>query len=91
MDNVYRLKLLPPARQQLKFLPARVQNEVKGILHDLRYEPWPPTAEELRDHFQGIWKIKVDGYRIFYQVRGDQVIVINIKRRTPNTYISIFE
>lgn len=91
MHNVYRLKLLPLARQQLKELPARIQNEVKGILYDLHFEPYPPNAEELRDHFKGIWKIKVNGYRIFYQIRDDQVVVINIKRRTPSTYSNIFD
>lgn len=91
MHNVYRLSLLPPARQQLKHLPTRIQNEVKGILYELRDEPYPPNAEELRDHFKGIWKIKVNGYRIFYQVRDDLIVGVNIKRRTPNTYTSIFE
>jgi mRNA-degrading endonuclease RelE of RelBE toxin-antitoxin system len=47
-------------------------------------------TEELRDQYRGIWKIKIDGWRIFYRVNEVEkvVTVIAIKRR--NTYTSIF-
>jgi mRNA-degrading endonuclease RelE of RelBE toxin-antitoxin system len=49
-------------------------------------------AEELRYQYRGIWKIKIDGWRIFYRVDEVEkvVTVIAVKRRNPNTYTSIF-
>lgn len=79
-------------QRQLNHLPGRIQQEVIEIILELAYDPFPPSAEELRDHYQGIYKIKVEGWRIFYRVDIDErtVDVINIKRRTPNTYTSIY-
>lgn len=89
----YQLKpFRKSVQRQLHNLPGRIQQEVIDIILDLADEPFPLTAEELRDHYQGIYKIKVDGWRIFYRVDVDAytVDIINIKRRTPNTYTSIY-
>jgi mRNA-degrading endonuclease RelE of RelBE toxin-antitoxin system len=66
----------------------RIARAVEEILADLRFDPFPPTAEELRDQYTGIWKVKVDGWRIFYEVdeRDRVVTVVAIKRRDRDTY-----
>ncbi|MCE7982177.1 MAG: hypothetical protein DYG89_13355 [Caldilinea sp. CFX5] len=89
----YQLKpFRKTVQRQLNNLPGRIQQDVIEIILELAYDPFPPIAEELRDHYQGIYKIKVDGWRIFYRVDGDEytVDIINIKRRTPNTYTSLY-
>ena len=65
---------------------------MRAAINDLRNEPFPADAEELRDHFSTVWKIKIDGYRIFYRVKEeDQTVVVhNVKRRDRNTYTSVF-
>jgi mRNA interferase RelE/StbE len=88
----YRLERLPSVSRQLKTLPGRIQQEVNRALGDLAFDPYAPDAEELRDHYRGLWKIKVDGWRILYRVNeADRVVtVITVKRRDRNTYTRIF-
>ncbi|MEZ4727394.1 MAG: type II toxin-antitoxin system RelE/ParE family toxin [Caldilineaceae bacterium] len=89
----YRLKpFRRNVQRQLRNLPGRIQQETTQIILALQDEPFPPNSEELRDHYQGIYKIKVDGWRIFYRVdRDEQTIgIVNLKRRTPNPYTSIY-
>jgi mRNA-degrading endonuclease RelE of RelBE toxin-antitoxin system len=66
----------------------RIQREVESVLVDLVFDPYPPQAEELRDNYAGIWRVKVDGWRILYQVdEPDRTVsVINVKRRDRDTY-----
>ncbi len=89
---MYQLSIKKNVRRQLLAAPSRVQIEAKTIIAELRDDPYPMIAEELRDQYKGIWKIKVDGWRIFYEVKelDRQVIVLAVKRRTPNTYNNIF-
>jgi mRNA-degrading endonuclease RelE of RelBE toxin-antitoxin system len=93
MQNVYRLKPNPRLRADLRLVPPRIRADVIAIIDDLVYDPYPPTTEELRDHYQGIYKIKVDGWRIFYTVNESDktIFIVRIKRRTPDTYNSLFE
>jgi addiction module RelE/StbE family toxin len=88
---MYKLRPYPSVKRQLRRLRQsneRIARAVEEVLADLRFDPYPPTAEELRDQYNGIWKIKVDGWRIFYQVDEQDrvVIVIGVKRRDRDTY-----
>jgi addiction module RelE/StbE family toxin len=87
----YRLRFFAQVHAQLRRLPEHIQREATGVILDLRVDPYPPQTEELRDHFVGIWKIKVNGWRIFYSVNEqDKIVTIRaVKRRTRNTYTSI--
>ncbi len=93
MPNLYRLRPNPRLRQDMRLVPARIKADLIAMVDDLVNDPYPLNAEELRDHLSGIYKIKVDGWRIFYTVNETDktVFVIRIKRRTPDTYTSIFE
>lgn len=66
---------------------------VVTAIDDLIYDPYPPQAEELCDHDRGIYKIKNDGWRIFYTVdeADKSIFLVSVKRRTPDTYTSLFE
>jgi mRNA interferase RelE/StbE len=89
----YQLKRFRKSVQrQLRNLPGRIQQEATQLILALQDEPFPPISEELRDQYKGIYKIKVDGWRIFYRIDVHErtIDIINIKRRTPNTYISIY-
>jgi len=89
---MYQLRRLAGVRAQLRQVPNRIRQDVNRIINDLQDEPYPLNAEELRDHYRGIWKIKIDGWRIFYRVDKVEktVTIIAIKRRDRNTYTSIF-
>ena len=79
-------------KQRLRELPASLRSEMLDILYDLRENPYPPYAEPLRNEYFGVWKIKVDGWRILYEVHEqDRYIQIDsIKPRDGKTYLSIF-
>ena len=89
----YRLKRYQKrVRRQLRDLPHRIRDEVPQLILDLQHDPYPPGSELLRDQYQDIYKIKIDGWRIFYRVdEQDRTIdIVSVKRRTPNTYTSLF-
>jgi mRNA interferase RelE/StbE len=92
VENIYQLRWKSHIKNELRALPGRIRSETTQAILNLRYEPHPPDAEELRDQYRGIWKIKIDGWRIFYRVDEVEkvVTVIAVKRRNPNTYTSIF-
>ncbi len=77
----------------MRLVPARIKSDLIAAIDDLAHDPYPPQAEELRDHYQGIYKIKIDGWCIFYRVNETDktVFLVSIKRRTPDTYTSLFE
>ena len=62
------------------------------MLADLPDAPYPTYAEQLRSPYEMIWKIRIDGWRVFYRVNEvDKVItVLAIKRRDRNTYTRLF-
>jgi mRNA-degrading endonuclease RelE of RelBE toxin-antitoxin system len=87
----YRIDWLPHVRAQLRESPRRIHRDALEAILDLASEPYPPTAEFLRDHYDNTLKIKIDGWRIFYRVDDqDQVVlVLAFKRRDRETYKSI--
>lgn len=87
----YQLRRYRQVSTQIRQAPTRVRDDIKQIISDLANDPYPPTAEPLRDQYAGILKIPVDGWRIFYRVNEqDKVVtVIAVKRRTRDTYRSI--
>jgi mRNA interferase RelE/StbE len=89
---MYALKRLPRVRRQVRQVPDRILGEVQAMILGLQDDPYPLSAEELRDQYQGIWKIKIDGWRIFYRVNeADRIVtVIAVKPRDRNTYTSLF-
>ncbi len=88
----YRLDVKRRAQRQLRKLPTRVYDEVVQAILELEYDPHPPVADSLRDQYDDVYKIKVDGWRIFYTIDEDDRIVrvINVKRRTRDTYNSLY-
>ncbi len=88
----YALDVLPRARQKFRQLPTRIRRDVEESIQALRDDPYPPVADALRDQYDDIYKIKIDGWRIFYTIdEGDRVVrVINVKRRTRDTYNSLY-
>lgn len=84
----YTLKRHRQVKAQMRLVPSRIQKDVAQAILDLADMPYPPNAEELRDQYTGTWKIKVDGWRIFYRVNEQDriVTVIAVKQRNRDTY-----
>ena len=89
--NPYQLKWKGRTAQQLDELARRsprLAREAAEIILHLLDDPYPPTAEWLRDQYADRLKIKFDGWRIFYKVyEQDRIVaVLAIKRRDRETY-----
>jgi mRNA-degrading endonuclease RelE of RelBE toxin-antitoxin system len=94
MATPYQLKFKGSAERQLDELASRSERlarEAAEIIQHLLDDPYPPTAERLRDQYADHLKIKFDGWRIFYKVyEQDRIIaVLAIKRRDSRTYTKI--
>jgi len=88
---LYQLKQYPQVKRQLRQVPQRIQKDIAQVILELRFDAYAPTSEPLRDQYAHIYKIKIDGWRIFYDVdEQDKIVtIIAVKRRTPDTYRSM--
>jgi mRNA interferase RelE/StbE len=66
-------------KQAIGRLPGNLRQRVKRILQDLRRNPRPPIAEDLRAKLAGHYKIKLGDWRIVYHIDDDVVVVIVLK------------
>jgi mRNA-degrading endonuclease RelE of RelBE toxin-antitoxin system len=82
-----KLRLKRPAKEQLAALPRHIQEELDAALLRLQAHP---TEEGIRlgPSLQGVWRMRVSGYRILYRLRegGNLVIVESIRPRSARTY-----
>ncbi|RIK44261.1 MAG: hypothetical protein DCC55_02820 [Chloroflexi bacterium] len=87
----YRLDVRDKAKQQLKaVLPERLRRELVQAMLDLRDEPRPQNSE-LQRELQDRYRLKIDGWRVFYMIndRDRIVTVLEVRPRNRNTYLSV--
>lgn len=92
MANIYRLDWQARVRSQIRQIPNQIGFECLQAILSLSKDPYPSNAEELPAPYKNIWKIKLDGWRILYEViEEDQVvIIIAVKRHDRSTYLNLF-
>jgi len=90
--NIYRLDWQARVRSQIRQIPNQIGFECLQAILSLSKDPYPSNAEELPAPYKNIWKIKLDGWRILYEViEEDQVvIIIAVKRHDRSTYLNLF-
>ena len=89
--NPYRLDVRDKARQQLRMvMPDRLRAEIVQAMLDLRAEPRPLNSD-LQRELQGRYRLKINGWRVFYKIDGqDKVVtVLEIRPRNRNTYLNV--
>ena len=74
----YKLQFLPQALKEWRKLDPAIQCQLKKKLRERLLDP-PVPASRLRG-FDNVYKIKLraSGYRLVYQVKDDQLIVLVI-------------
>jgi mRNA-degrading endonuclease RelE of RelBE toxin-antitoxin system len=57
---------------------------------DLRDEPRPPNSE-LQRELERRYRLKIDGWRVFYKIddRDKVVTVLEVRPRNRNTYLNV--
>jgi mRNA interferase RelE/StbE len=76
--RTYEVRLLVTARRQLLRVPARVRSRIAVAIRALAADPRPPGCKKLAgstDYF----RIRVGDYRVLYEVRDRDVLVLVIK------------
>lgn len=80
MANNYSLRIVATARRELKQLSAVVQQRVRQAIRALAQDPRPKGAKLLASAgSERIWRIRVGDYRVLYQIRDDQLVVLVIR------------
>lgn len=84
----YALRYTEETRRALKTLPGFYRQRAKQLLEALAQDPYPPRSKLLRDATD-LYRLRLGGWRIIYQVDEDdqQVIIVAIREKTgPETY-----
>lgn len=87
----YQIDYSDEARKALRTLPGYYRQQVRRIIEGLGQTPRPANANELRDR-PGYFRIRLDDWRIIYQVNGEDALVFipAVRRKTgPETYSDI--
>jgi len=77
----YEIRLLPSAARQLKKLPIAVQGPMIDVIDRLADQPRPDGAKLLSGLGGGerIWRIRVGGHRILYQIQDARLVVLVVR------------
>jgi mRNA interferase RelE/StbE len=76
----YDVILVASARRDLANLPVAAARRMVRSLRALETEPRPPGAAILAGgQHQRVWRIRVGDYRILYEIRDDQLVVLVIR------------
>jgi mRNA interferase RelE/StbE len=74
----YELRFRPAALRQLRKLDSQVARRIKSTTETLRTEPRPPGVKALTGQ-RGWLRIRVGDYRIVYEVRDSELVVLVIQ------------
>jgi len=75
---VYRVRIKASALRFLKKLEARPRARLFVAISGLSDEPRPPGCRKIAG-VAGLWRIRVGNYRIVYQIRENELLVLVIK------------
>ena len=74
----YELRFRPAALRQLRKLDSQKARRIKSTTEALRTEPRPPGVKALTGQ-RGWLRIRVGDYRIVYEVRDSELVVLVIQ------------
>lgn len=74
----YRIEFARKAARQFQNLPAAVQKRLKPKIDALAHNPRPRGVKKLEGETD-VYRIRVGGYRIIYQVQDKALIVLVVK------------
>jgi len=79
-DRAYRVVLMAGARRELAGAPKPDQRRIGHAIDGLGVDPRPPGASLLEGRSNArIWRIRVGVYRILYEIRDSELVVLVIR------------
>ena len=73
----YRLRFKNSVAKDLRPIPKRDVRRILARIRALAADPYPPTCEKLAGG--GRYRVRQGVYRIVYEVRDDELVVIVVK------------
>jgi mRNA-degrading endonuclease RelE of RelBE toxin-antitoxin system len=77
----YQVEVPPPVRKEIEGLPGYVRAQTRQLIRELKENPKPPRAKELRDkpNVYRIWL--ATKWRIAYRVEEDpkRVVILRVR------------
>lgn len=85
---MFSLAYSPRAQKSLRKLPKEYQALILKKLIILKENPKPRGHDKIATKNPPLYRIRIGDYRVFYFIEeeGKQVIIVDIKRRTTQTY-----
>jgi len=81
----YQIKLTPTAVQQIQKLAYNVKQQIAAKLQELTFNPRPDDAARLNG-VEDLYKVRVEQYRIIYQIQEDSLSLTVVKAAHPRDY-----
>ena len=75
---MYRVEFASRAQRMFRNLPADIQRRLDPALQALSQDPRPPGCKQLSGE-ESVWRIRVGDYRIVYQIRDNELLVLVLK------------
>ena len=76
--TTYRIDIARRAAKALRKMPAHVRTRLADAIDALADEPRPHGLKTL-DASKKLYRIRVGGYRVIYQVRDQQLVVLVVR------------
>ena len=65
-------------QRQLMRLPRNLRTRLQNAMLRLEQNPRPPNAKPLRGNLMGVWRLRIGGYRILYEIDDANRVVLII-------------
>jgi mRNA interferase RelE/StbE len=87
----YRLRIPKGVQREIERLPGHIRPRIRQVIAGLTVDPRPANASELQAELAGLWRIKLEDYRIIYSIDDDVIVVevVRVARRTQKTYLGL--
>ena len=79
MKTKFEVRFTPRFLKSIKALDRAIQVQVFHEIDVLKTSPY--AGKPLRGEWKGVYSLKVGAYRVLYQVRGSEVLLLVVSHR----------
>lgn len=85
---MFNLVYSPKATKAIKKFPQEYQKLILKKIIILQKNPWPRGYDKIVAENPPLYRIRIGDYRVFYFIEEEikEIIIVDIKRRTSQTY-----
>ena len=85
---MYKVKFYRKASKSFKKIPREYQTKIKNVADKLSIDPFVLDIKKLNPPNEASHRLRVGAYRLFIDIDSSSkvIIIVDIKRRTSQTY-----